>query len=61
MPWSLIDQVFMQIMGETWSGKQHQELKAVTNGKLVTLNVLSQHLSLLETQHFRGKQTNVAS
>ena len=29
--------------------KQHQPLKAVTSGKLLTLNVLGQHLSLLET------------
>ena len=40
--------------------QQHQTLKAVTDGKLLTLNVLGQHLSLLENQNFRRKQTNVA-
>ena len=29
--------------------QQHQTLKAVTDGKLLALNVLGQHLSLLET------------
>ena len=29
--------------------QQHQTLKAVTDGKLLTLNVPGQHLSLLET------------
>ena len=40
--------------------QQHQTLKAVTDGKLLTLNVLGQHLSLLETLNFRRKQTNLA-
>ena len=40
--------------------QQHQTLKALKDGKLLTLNVLDQPLSLLETQHVRRKQTNLA-
>ena len=35
--------------GENVVRKQHQKLKAVTDGKLLTLNVPGQQLSLLET------------
>ena len=34
-------------------------MKAVTDCKLLTLNVLGQHLSLLETRNFHRKQTNL--
>ena len=50
----------MQIMVETWSGNSIKTLKAVIDGKLLTLNVLGQHLSLLETRNFHRKQTNLA-
>ena len=40
--------------------QQYQTLKAVTDGKLLTLNVQGQQLSLLETWNFRRRQTNLA-
>ena len=41
--------------------QQHQTLRAVTNGKLLTLNILGQYLSLLEIfEYFHRKQTNQA-
>ena len=50
----------MQMMVETWSGNSIKTLKAMIDGKLLTLNVLGQHLSLLETRNFHRKQTNLA-
>ena len=50
----------MQMMVETWSGSSIQTLKAVIDCKLLTLNILGQHLSLLETRNFNRKQTNLA-
>ena len=46
--------------GENAVRQQYQTLKAVTDGKLLTLNILGQYLSLLETLNFRRKQTNLA-
>ena len=41
--------------------QQHETVKAVTDGRLLTFNVLiGQQLSLLETSNFRRKQTNLA-
>ena len=40
--------------------QQYQMLKAVTSGKLLTLNVLGQYLSLLKTLNFQRKQTSLA-
>ena len=40
--------------------QQHQTLKAMTDCKLLTLNILGQHLSLLKTINFHRKQTNQA-
>ena len=56
----LIGWVFLQMMMETWSGNNITTLKALIDGKLLTLNVLGQHLSLLETRHLQRKQTNLA-
>ena len=39
----------MQMMGGNVVRHQHQALKAVTDEKLLTLNILGQQLSLLET------------
>ena len=51
----------MQMMVEVWSGYSIKTLKAVIDCKLLTLNVLGQHLSLLETKNFhKKKQTNLA-
>ena len=50
----------MQLMMETWSGNSIKTLKAVIDRKVLTLNVLGQHLSLLETGTFDRKQTNLA-
>ena len=49
----------MQMMVETRSGNSIKTLKAVIDGKLLTMNVLGQHLSLLETRNFHKKQTNI--
>ena len=40
--------------------QQHQTLKAVTDGKLLTVNILCQYLGLIETLNFHRKQTNQA-
>ena len=50
----------MQMMMETWSGNSIKTFKAVIDCKLLTLNVVGQHLCLLETKSFHGKQTNLA-
>ena len=50
----------MQMMVETWSGNSIKISKAVIGCKLLTLNVLGQHLSLLETINFHRKQTKLA-
>ena len=50
----------MLMMVETWAGNSIKTLKAVIHGKLLTLNVLGQHLSLLETRNFHRRQTNLA-
>ena len=50
--------IFMQMMVEMWSDNSIKTLKAVTDCKLLTLNVLGQHLSLLKSRKFRRKQTN---
>ena len=49
----------MQMMVGTWSGNSIKTLKAVIDGKLLTLNVLGQHLSLLETRNFQRKRTKL--
>ena len=50
----------MQMMVETWSGNSIKTLKAVIDCKLLTLNVLGQHLSLFQTINFHRKQTKLA-
>ena len=42
----------MQIMLETWSSNSIKTLKAVIDGRLLTVNILCQHLSLIETLNF---------
>ena len=42
----------MQMMVETWSGNSINTLKAVIDGKLLTLNILGQHLSSLEARNY---------
>ena len=56
----LIGWVFLQMMMETWSGNNITTLKALIDGKLLTFNILGQHLSLLETRNLQRKQTNLA-
>ena len=62
---------FSKVRSSNWLGvytneggnpvrQQHQTLKTVTDGKLLILNILGQHLSLHETQNFHRKQTNLA-
>ena len=54
----------MQMMVETWSRNSIKTLKAVIDGKSLTLNFLGQHLRLLEARNFHRKpsrkQTNLA-
>ena len=50
----------MQMIVEMWSGNSIKILKAVIDCKLLTLSVLGQHLSLLDTRNFHRKQTNLA-
>ena len=50
----------MQIMVETWSCNNIKTLKAVIDCKLLTLNVVGQHLSLLEIINVYRIQTNLA-